>query len=441
MNRLNLDFSLQTAKERQKFIKQYLSEIPFKPTRKELEQISDYLLWGKEEEEPAAKSANIRLTSRNGTWDKKEQTTSLEQLVEVPSFNQNILSPFYATITQKPKKEKFSRAEARKLAPPLLLNSLEELWHRIDLLELTLNLYDLANGKRQKEPRSTLVNRLTPSEQETAQLRAKTLTPQQYLRLRHTLVDLRRQQYGLRDLYSKPIQSMEVPSPKLYSEETLTFEADINVLPLGLAVYHPEIFTLTPNPSDFSEEELNTIFKFYWEKQETEAYYTFDFRDLENVYQLILYYKDLSISFNDNNSNYLIDTLDFYIENTPLSEIQQLILREKINRTKNQLIADKINKQFGKSYSPNYISTIFRHRIIKQINETAQYHLELIGRLAFPEDFKRCSTCHKVLLLHKRNFIKKGRSSDGFSARCKVCDKLVRQKKKEKSNGQKEEEK
>ena len=434
MNRLNLDFSLQTAEERQEFVKQYLSEIPFKPTNKELEQISDYLLWGKENDQPAAKTANVNLSSRNGTWDKKEQTTSLEQLVEVPSFNQNILSPFYATITQKPKKEKFSRSEARKLAPPTILATLEELWHRIDLLELTLNYYDLTNGKRQKEPRSALINRLTPEEVTQAQTRSKTLTPKQYLNLRHNLVDLRRQQYGLRDLYTKPVQSMEIPSPKLYTDETLTFEADISVLPLGLAIYNPEIFTLTPNPSDFSEAQLTQIFKFYWKKQNSNDYYVFDFRNLEHVYQLILYYQWFKLKDDDSNSNHLVDTLDFYIENAGLSEIQQLILREKINHTKNQLIADKINAQFNKSYSPNYISTVFRHRIIKQINETAQYHLELVGRLAFPEDFKRCSTCNQLLLLHRHNFIKKARSSDGFSARCKVCDKRIREEKKRKNN-------
>ena len=164
MSRLNLDFSLQTAEERQKFITQYLKEITFKPNRQELNQIGDYLLWGKDSKTntAVAKDANIQLTSRKGTWDKKEQSTSLEQLIEVPSFNQNILSPFYASITQKPKKEKFSRAEARRNAPPELLNSLEELWHQIDLTELTLNFYDINSGKREKDPRTALINALTP---------------------------------------------------------------------------------------------------------------------------------------------------------------------------------------------------------------------------------------------------------------------------------------
>lgn len=434
MSRLNLDFSLQTAEERQKFITQYLKEITFKPNRQELNQIGDYLLWGKDSKTntAVAKDANIQLTSRKGTWDKKEQSTSLEQLIEVPSFNQNILSPFYASITQKPKKEKFSRAEARRNAPPELLSSLEELWHQIDLTELTLNFYDINSGKREKDPRTSLINALTPKELTQCKERALTLTPQDYLKLRHYLVDLRRQQYSLRDLYLKPVQSMEVPSPKLYMDDTLVFEADINVRPLGLRQYHPEIFTLTPNPNDFTEEQLKEIFTFYWTKERPaeQTYYEFDFRELEPVYHLILYYRQLEFLGEESNIHLLLDTLNFYIEQSQLTEIQQLILRRKQDHIKNQEIAQEVNSKFGMSYSPNYISTIFRHRIIKQINETAQYHLELIGQLAFPENFKRCSTCGKTLLLHKHNFIRKARSADGFTARCKVCDKEVKQRRK-----------
>lgn len=434
MSRLNLDFSLQTAEERQKFITQYLKEITFKPNRQELNQIGDYLLWGKDSQTntAVAKDANIQLTSRKGTWDKKEQSTSLEQLIEVPSFNQNILSPFYASITQKPKKEKFSRAEARRNAPPELQSSFEELWHQIDLTELTLNFYDINSGKREKDPRTSLINSLTPKELTQCRERALTLTPQDYLKLRHYLVDLRRQQYSLRDLYLKPVQSMEVPSPKLYMDDTLVFEADINVRPLGLRQYHPEIFTLTPNPNDFTEEQLKEIFTFYWTKERPaeQTYYEFDFRELEPVYHLILYYRQLEFLGEESNIHLLLDTLNFYIEQSQLTEIQRLILRRKQDHIKNQEIAQEVNSKFGMSYSPNYISTIFRHRIIKQINETAQYHLELIGQLAFPENFKRCSTCGKTLLLHKHNFIRKARSADGFTARCKVCDKEVKQRRK-----------
>jgi len=62
----------------------------------------------------------------------------------------------------------------------------------------------------------------------------------------------------------------------------------------------------------------------------------------------------------DSNLNKLLDTLKYYIEMTDLTEAQREILDLKINKIKNQDIADIINKKYGKSYTANYISTIFR---------------------------------------------------------------------------------
>ena len=39
--------------------------------------------------------------------------------------------------------------------------------------------------------------------------------------------------------------------------------------------------------------------------------------------------------------------------------------------------------------------------------------------------------CGKELLLSKYNFIKKSRSKDGYSNRCKICEKEERRRKKE----------
>ena len=52
-NRLKLDFSLQTDKERQAFLTNYLESETFRdrpPTADELETMADYLLWGKNEQ-------------------------------------------------------------------------------------------------------------------------------------------------------------------------------------------------------------------------------------------------------------------------------------------------------------------------------------------------------------------------------------------------------
>ena len=71
----------------------------------------------------------------------------------------------------------------------------------------------------------------------------------------------------------------------------------------------------------------------------------------------------------------------------------------KINKQKNQDIADIINKKYGKSYTANYISTIFRQKIIPRINETAQFHAFIIENMCFEENFKKCNGCGKILLV------------------------------------------
>jgi hypothetical protein len=89
-----------------------------------------------------------------------------------------------------------------------------------------------------------------------------------------------------------------------------------------------------------------------------------------------------------------------------------------------------VNKKYNKSYTANYISTIFRQKIIPHINETVSLHAKIIENLSFPENFKKCNGCGKVLLIDSQNFVRKSRSKDGFATRCKNCDKDERKKKK-----------
>jgi hypothetical protein len=106
----------------------------------------------------------------------------------------------------------------------------------------------------------------------------------------------------------------------------------------------------------------------------------------------------------------------------------------KINKQKNQDIASYINKKYNKTYAANYISTIFRQKIIPAINNAAAYPEELIQNIFFKENFKTCTKCGRTLLRDPRNFMRKARASDGFATRCKECDKLEREKKKKEAS-------
>lgn len=85
--------------------------------------------------------------------------------MQSPGFSeQQILAP--SAPKYKYVRTTFSRSQTRaELAHnPALLALFEDLWHRIDTLELELNYYDLAHAKRTKPPRTQLLARFSESE-------------------------------------------------------------------------------------------------------------------------------------------------------------------------------------------------------------------------------------------------------------------------------------
>ena len=135
---------------------------------------------------------------------------------------------------------------------------------------------------------------------------------------------------------------------------------------------------------------------FYWQKKsESRPELFFDFEELEHVYELFGQLSELEGEIDElpveSNLKKLLDTLKYYIALTDLSEAQREILDLKINKVKNQDIADVVNKKYGKSYTANYISTIFRQKIIPRINESAQFHAQIVENICFEENFKKCN--------------------------------------------------
>ena len=103
MNRLKLDFSLETDSERIQFINTYLTP-DFNPTNSELEKIADYLLWGKNTEGLSSnKTSNIELKT---AWS-AHPVISLDELRESPAFNEDSVKPINSTPI-KTSKQKFN---------------------------------------------------------------------------------------------------------------------------------------------------------------------------------------------------------------------------------------------------------------------------------------------------------------------------------------------
>ena len=440
-NRLQLDFKLSTTDERAAFLTEYLQQDQFKkrpPTEDELETMGNYLLWGKDPITGlnAKQEGLVDIETKHGTWDKNNNIESLEGLMESPTFNEAQLL-MYSQVPTKPKREVFSRKEALEKCPDYLVETFKSLFRQIDELELMINFYELAHNRRKNPPREQLLNKFTPEEQDRLLERSSHWNQYKYLKMRHELVELRREQYTLRDTYQQTMLSNETFVPTMpYSAAVI--DGEIEVLPLGtkneteLAGY---LFRSWENliPQNYNEEQLKMVSDYYWTKkdyQPTGQQQFIDFRELEHVYEMFQLFFELEDAAEnaemESGLPWLMKTLEFYVEQADLTELQREILNLKLKKVKNTDIALEINKKWKKSYTPNYISTIFRQRIIPKINEAAAYHEKIVGNVFFEEEFKTCTGCGRTLLRDAENFTRKTRSKDGFTTRCKRCEKESR---------------
>ena len=435
MNRLKLDFGLETAEERKAFVDTYI--VQFEDlTSAEALTIADYLLWGKDENGvPIGKGMDLKTK-----WTKTNESESLDAVLENPALANIQLYSLSEAVVLKKGRDVFNRKEAREKAPELLKKTFEDLWKLIDETELEINFYEERTGKRKNPPRKELLDRFENDEIELIRARSQKLNQYKYLKLRHRLKELRTEQFTIRDSYRFTMNmSQSTYMPKL---GTFSFDCDIEVLPLGLKENSlgEIIFNIDFDPAALNEEQLRLISELIWKKKAFEGDRVFDFRRLEDVYQLYLFKEDVcdrveqikEEHFIENNLDRLLDTLSFYEEIADLTDVQREILLLKEKKEKNIDIAGYINKKYGKSYTANYISTIFKQKIIGKINEAAALHQDTIENCFFPENFKRCTECGRILLLDKRNWVKKSRSKDGFQNRCKRCERESRKRKKEK---------
>lgn len=432
-NRLKLDFSLESAQDRVNFINSYIVQFPTL-TQSEASTIADYLLWGKTEE-GVALGADAGLETR---WSKPNEAESLDAVLENPALsNAQLYALNDAVVLRKPRNV-FSREEARREAPDYLKQTYEDLWKTIDEVELEINFYELRVGKREKPPREELLKRFTDDEVERIRAAAEKLNQYGYLKLRHRIRELRTEQFTIRDSYRSTFNiTQSTYSPK---NNSFVFDCDVEVLPLGIkeGIVGEMIFDVNFDPAAFDEEQLCLISNLVWKKKDVDKEKKiFDFRNLEAVYQLYLFKEDFDdrleeVEYNhiiENNLSQLLETLNFYEQIADLTDIQREILRMKEKKQKNAEIAGYINKKYGKSYTANYISTIFRQKIIVKINEAAELHRDTVENCFFPENFRKCPDCGRVLLLDARNWVRKVRSKDGFQNKCKRCEREQRKRK------------
>ena len=403
---LGLDFSIENDLERAAAVdKLFQSKGPnWVPTQKEQEIITTYLLYGRTE---SGKSPihDKDILSVSHTYNPKAPD-SLERLMESPAFNESTIGRIDKKIQYKIPKPNLNRDEYREKSLPQELDQFTSLWNSID--EIDKLLREHKEGKR-------------------------VIPLKKYYQLRHLLVDLRRQQYTLKDEFF-PTLTQHI-QPTVYKggevDESILGNWDtLEILPLGLHNKSNPLWSIEPsklvNAVEFTPKEVEL---------------SLDFRNKDHIYQIVQFYEELETSAaNDpeSASTALLNTFNFYVELAELPPHQQEILQLKLLHHTNEEIRDIVNKKYNLSYSTPYISTIFTHQICEDIAQAAILHKDCYDKRNQITAWKICTGCGRHLLKDGRNFARYSRSRDGFQSKCKECDKKDRQErlKKKKSKEQ-----
>ena len=398
MGKFNLDFNIESAKDRLEAIK----KIPLDTlTKKDLETISNYVLYGKDEDGTSAvQRKEIQIKTKFNSYQKKENmVTSLDALMESPTFDESIFQK-NKTIYKKTKPETLYKNEKVKD-----IEGMKELWDSIEKLQ---DIKDQNTGKKELEEGTPVLNNT------------------QLYYLNHQLIDLYSQQYVLKD--SKFQTFFPKKNKAEFHDNPLNYQLSIPILPRGVFNQEFDLFFMEPyRITDMAarcienEEEIINSGRPY-----------FDFRNKDHLYQLIQYYGDLKASVEnqpDSIIHNLLWTLDFYIEKANLSDQQALIVRDKKFRFQNKEIRRHLEEELGISHRENYISTIW-NKAIDLIIEAVELNYDEYLCKDYKKAWKKCNKCGKLLLRDPRNFVRKAKATDGLTGRCKICDREARQAKK-----------
>ncbi len=358
-----LDFKIQRDIERVKKVEGELT-LNGHPTATQLEFYANYILYGKDENgQNGFQTHSIEAKTKYNSFARK-QAESLEGLLGDPSFMESNLTPIKRSIYTNPK--------------PTLKENLDAL-----------------------KPLQAAIE----AQEKTIKKLEKLGDTSSAWKLSHHLIELKRQQYTIQDEILRPL-------PR-FNHQTLVYSAfGEDVRPLGLKVGHLKRFEdpfhdtsrLAPYPP-YSDLTL----------------------DLENPLHLYKIYENWETLFRAGNANpysnikYLLETIQWYENETPLPPIKRKLLLLKKFSYSNQTIRELLLKEFGKTYRENYISTIYKQEICAKVAATVTHHFIKWKNRGDPLKWQKCKVCGQWKALDSFDFAPQSTKINGYSSTCRIC--------------------
>ena len=341
---IKLDYTIESPAERKQLVEKILEECP-NPTPQYLETLADYLVLCMEKQEK--KERKLLTENRLATVNKRE--ISFEGLVSqlengedgiynMISNNKNVIFQPKVMITKKNVEEVPGLKELREA-----IKSWEE--------------------------------------------KLKTATGRDAFIIKKAIIELRKDQYILKDAFYKPIVPKNVIRSKNFIplNDDFSFDDEGYIVPEGVSLCDPKVISAILCNYSILKQEC-------WGEFERDLWF-------------VMYDFDV--------------IADSALKDYPLYE---KIVEYKIDGLQNIEIQEKIQEEFGIKHSVEYISSLWRNKIPKIIASKAEDQLldwyflnEAKGK------YKKCSRCGEIKLAHNKYFSKNKTSKDGFYSICKSC--------------------
>lgn len=414
--KFSLNYDIYSDKDRVKEINKILDNLNSTPSNSDLELMANYILYGKDEN-------NTNAIQRKETYEEKkrynsfkkasEKVESLDAIMDNPMMDQigfKAMDEKYVYKKIKPsiKRPKFNK-EGQIIDPgDSQIPGMEQLWEAIDRLQKIINI---ADGKIPPDENPIITDSY------------------KLYKMRHQLIELRRDQYYLKDLFAPTIKFLNCkPTPpqlidwdndSFYWISKEEWEKKVN----------SSYIKVSKNPNDYEWREDGMV---KW----VVRHHTFDWENPTHIKYLIDNYSAIwQMAYDQPYSDARILIMDFdrYQTMADLSPLRQHILNRKIDKWTYLNILRELDKKWNIQYNENHICTIVTTEIPQKIAKIARRNRLLLETPI--EERKTCTICKRALPKDYLFFGKNSGRRDGFSSSCKECEKKRRIKRGEQING------